>query len=109
MDLILITATLLGGFAAIWFFFDKIEGAINFFSLKSKSVIPESVFDMSDENFSFIDRNLETLSGDGHIPINSTDNERCIVLENLGVLEKRNSGAYAIRKKAKSLLFKNKA
>lgn len=90
-------------------FFNKKEGAIKLFSLKSKSVIPDSVFDISDEDFSFIDRNLETLSGEGHIPINSTDNERCISLENLGVLEKRNSGAYTNRKNAKSLLFKNKA
>ena len=106
MELILITATLIGGVASIWFFFDKIAGAVNSFSLKSKSVIPESVFDISDEDFSFIDRNLKTLSGTGHIPINTTDSERCIALENLGVFEKSSSGAYTIRKKAKSLLLK---
>lgn len=106
MDLILIIATLLGGGAAIWFFFDKIEGAINSFFLKSKSVIPESIFDISDEDFSFINRNLATLNGTGHIPINSKDSERCISLENLGVFEKNRSGAYTIRKKAKTILFK---
>ena len=106
MELILITATLLGGVAAVWFFLDKVEGATNSFSLKSKSVIPESVFDISDEDFSFIDRNIETLSGAGHIPINSTDSEKCIALANLGVLKKGSFGAYTIGKKAKSHFFK---
>ena len=106
MELILIIATLLGGVAAIWFFFDKTKETINSFFLKSKSAIPESIFDISDENFSFIDRNLETLSGSGHVPINSTDSERCIALKNLGILEKSSTGVYTIRKKAKTLLFK---
>lgn len=102
----MIIATLLGGVAAIWYFFDKTKETINSFFLKSKNAIPGSIFDISDEDFSFIYRNLETLSGSGHVPINSTDSERCIALKNLNILKKSSTGAYIIRKKVKPLLFK---
>ncbi len=109
LELIFAIATLLGGITALWFLVEKRDSILRILTFKTKKIIPESLFEISDEDFSFIDENLQTLNGDGHTPINTNEAERCISLLNAGVLERLDSGAYKLRKKAKSLFFETSA
>ncbi len=86
METILAIATLLGGFAAVWFFWDKWPVIAAWFKIKAiDGVNPLS---LGDEEFTFVSSHKALLKGP-YIPANSTEEIMCKSLTNSGVLIKR--------------------
>ncbi|MDO6545709.1 hypothetical protein [Pseudoalteromonas carrageenovora] len=106
MELILQIATLLGGITAIWFFYDKRHVVSAWFKLKKSHDSVRSIFEVSDEDFRFIDANLDTLNKTGYIPIYESEKETCKSLSNQGILHRTFRGKYKFTSVGKSMIYK---
>jgi hypothetical protein len=107
LDLILKIATLLGGFTAVWFLFDKRHVIAAWFKLNKRHDSARSILEVSDENFGFISSNLDTLTKAGHLPINELEKETCISLANQGILHKSFRGKYKLTSIGKGMIYQD--
>ena len=85
METILAIATLLGGFAAVWFFWDKRRVIAAW--CKIRDVGGVNPLSLGDEDFTFLSSN-KVLLGKPYAPVDSKEEAMCKSLANSGVLIK---------------------
>src|SRR5690606_28858295 len=100
METILAIATLLGGFAAVWFFWDKRR--VISARRKIRAVGGVNPLSLRDEEFTFLLLNKNSL-GKPYLPVNSTEETMCKFLTNSGVLIKH-GGRYQLSRAGKLML-----
>lgn len=104
METVLAIATLLGGVAAVWFFWDKRRVIAAWFKVRASDAV--NPLSLSDDEFNFISANSEALLRGRYTPISSAEDMMCRSLTNSGVLIKRND-RYDLSRAGRLMLKEN--
>ena len=104
METILAICTILGGFSAVWFFWDKI--IISYEDLLSSLSKNEeiSLLSLPDDEFIFFDRISKLNFKVGYHPISEEEISFCNSLVNHGVFLKRQNSSFILTRAGKRLL-----
>lgn len=105
LDLVLIIATLLGGFTAIWFLYDKSTSILEWFKLRRNDISGPTILSISDCDFGFLESNLKMLTGVGYVPKNNSEKEACISLLNQRVLKSSSSDKFKLTRIGKKMVY----
>lgn len=101
MQTVLNIATLLGGFTALWFLYDKRVIVLNWFKLYTRTSV--NPLALPDQEFEFIFNKSEFFTRGQYLPVNAEEREFCMSLTNHGVLREK-GGAFRLTGPGKRML-----
>jgi hypothetical protein len=95
--------TILGGIAAIWFFWDKIPIAIRGFKYFRKNN-DISILSLPDEEFILLDKLSKSNFKGSYQPISVEERQLCNSLVNYGILLKKSDSSFLVTKEGKKII-----
>lgn len=106
MKTILAISTVLGGLAAIWFFWDKITVRLGktIHKLRPQETL-ESYLELPDDEFMFLDKISKLPTKNKFFPTSSEEIHLYNSLANYGLFEKQADSSFKPTKKGKKLLL----